>query len=181
MHKSSEVLVSPRIDFSSIFCEIFKQTTFKSFEEFERLFAEYERRTGCIHRVKSSCSVESDNKHRTTPRPLAFKYASVTFVCVHYGEPRKTGQGIRKQQKYLPCGCESLISLSASKDQLRLTRSVLVHNHAVKKEPRPSYAQQHRLKKDQQKQVGEVVMLNPWITELKNFIATKFSKNVTAR
>lgn len=178
MAESSEA-VSPLIEYNTLFNEIFQQITFRSFEEFEQLFTQYKQSTGSVYRVKTSCSIEADNQHRTNPRPLALKYASVTFVCVHYGEPRKNGQGIRKKQRYLPCGCESLISLSASNDQLRLTRSVLAHNHALKKELQPFYTQHRRLNKDQEKQVEEIVKLNPGNKQLKKFISTKFSKVVT--
>lgn len=166
-------------DCTAVFNEIFLQKSFRSFEEFDTLFREFKHRSGSVYRVKTSHNIEKDNQHRITPRPLELKYASVTFVCVHYGEPRTHGLGVRKKQRYLACGCESLISLSASKDELKLTRVVLVHNHEVKQELQPFYAQNRRLAKDEKKQMEEFVQLNPGNKHLKKLVEKKFSKVVT--
>ena len=109
-------------DCSDIFKDVFSDIIFKSFAEFEQQFNEFKKRSGSVYRVKTSCSVETENKSREVHLPSELRYSSVTYVCVHYGEPRKNGTSQRIKQRYLPCGCQSLISLPSSKTALKITR-----------------------------------------------------------
>ena len=40
--------------------------------------------SGSVFRVKSSTSIEVENKKRKTPIPQQFQYANVHFCCVHF-------------------------------------------------------------------------------------------------
>ena len=102
-------------DLTSIFSDIFPEDSFSSFEQFEALFNKFQEDTGSVSRVKSSSSAEFENKRRQHPIPKELKYGSVTYVCVHYGSPKKKGLGLRKKQRYLACGCNVSLSLSARK------------------------------------------------------------------
>jgi hypothetical protein len=53
-----------------------------------------------VYRVKSSSSVSSENVKRKNPIPERMEYASITFCCVHYGEPKMKGRGVRKKQRW---------------------------------------------------------------------------------
>ena len=164
---------------SVAFEQVFDKDTFKSFEDFECKFQEYQQQTGSVYRVKTSTSVDYENRRRKNPLPASLKYSSVTFVCVHYGVPKKTGAGVQKKQWYLPCGCESYISLVARKDCLVIVKSLLSHNHDIDQSLQQFYGQRRRLTEGQMAEVEDVVRLNPGNKQLKSFLQMKFNKVVT--
>ena len=54
---------------SDIFKEVFSVTAFSSFEEFEQQFNHFKKKTGSVYQIKTSCSVEAENKLRESPLP----------------------------------------------------------------------------------------------------------------
>jgi len=52
-----------------------------------------------VFRVKSSTSIEVENRKRKNPIPQQYKYANVHFCCVHFGDKKMSGKGIRAKQR----------------------------------------------------------------------------------
>ncbi|XP_066969260.1 uncharacterized protein [Macrobrachium rosenbergii] len=166
-------------DTASVFRDTFSSDTFSSFDEFDYLFKKYQNQTGSVFRVKSSSSVISENKRRQHQIPSELKYGSVSFVCVHYGNPSRKGLGIRQRQRYLPCGCNVLVALTARKNKLVITKTYLQHNHEVSVALQPFYSQKRRLTSSEMGDVEDVVKLNPDNKQLKSFLQGKYNKAVT--
>lgn len=164
---------------SETFAQVFIAETFKCFNDFEEKFKAFQQETGSVYRVKSSTSVEFENKRRKKPLPACLKYSNVVFVCVHYGVPKKSGVGVRMKQRYLPCGCESSISLTARNDCLVINNKMLSHNHEVNQELQQFYGQRRRLTTGQLAEVEDVIRMNPGNKQLKSFLQSKFNKVVT--
>lgn len=68
--------------------------------EFEKLFNKFKAETGSVFRIKSSCSIAYENSRRKKHFiPSRFKFVTVRYCCVHYGQPKVAGQGIRTKQR----------------------------------------------------------------------------------
>ena len=166
------------MDTSSAFQEIFICDSFDTFEEFEIMFEEFQLQTGSVFRVKSSSSVQTENKRIRQKYPECLKYASVTYVCVHYGQARLLGRNVRVKQSYLACGCEAKVSLCIRKNKLTFTQKYLIHNHNVSPELQQNYPKYRRLTDEEFHQVKDMVkVVAP--SKLTSYIRERFSKNVT--
>ncbi|XP_076060815.1 uncharacterized protein LOC143036850 [Oratosquilla oratoria] len=155
---------------------------FSSFEEFEVQFKAFQKETGSVFRTKSSSLVAQENKRRKTPIPDAIKYGSITYCCVHYGQPKCRGQGVRPKQRYLPCGCEVLIRLSYSCGSLVVTQANLQHNHSLDHTSASFYAANRRLSSKERDSLQDVIQtLNPCTKELKDYVKLKYDKELTPK
>uniref|UniRef100_A0A5S6QJV0 FAR1 domain-containing protein n=1 Tax=Trichuris muris TaxID=70415 RepID=A0A5S6QJV0_TRIMR len=98
---------------------------FSSFSEFEALFERWKAENYHPFRVASSETLRLPDG---TVDPV-FKYRYIVYHCAHYGAPRIRGCGKRRNQNYLPCGCQAMLRLnySWSENALRLTTLCSVH------------------------------------------------------
>ncbi|KFD47382.1 hypothetical protein M514_11745 [Trichuris suis] len=98
---------------------------FSSFSEFEALFERWKAENYHPFRVASSETLRLPDG---TVDPI-FKYRYIVYHCAHYGAPRIRGCGKRRNQNYLPCGCQAMLRLnySWSENALRLTTLCAVH------------------------------------------------------
>ncbi|XP_071540612.1 uncharacterized protein [Panulirus ornatus] len=168
------------VDLTEHFNRIFAQTTFNSFQEFEELFNQFKRETGSVFRIKSSCSVTYENSRRKKHFiPARFKFVSVKYCCVHYGQPKIAGQGIRTKQRYLPCGCECVLSVSYNRGALVISQATMQHNHEVSNEMAPYYAINRRISNSELKQVADVIELMPSSRALQQFLQEHFHRPTT--
>ena len=76
----------------------------------------------------------SGKKYSTDPVDVTkFEYTYYSVRCVHYGEARSRGKGLRPNQRHFPMGCQAKIT--ASYDKLRnkiVVREFDVkHNHCI--------------------------------------------------
>ncbi|XP_053639354.2 uncharacterized protein [Cherax quadricarinatus] len=177
-------------DLTQHFQSIFDRTTFRSFKEFEDLFNQFKKETGSVFRIKSSCSVAYENSRRKKHFiPAHFKFVSVRYCCVHYGQPKIAGQGIRMKQRYLPCGCECFLYVSYNRGALVISQAAMQHNHEVSNQMAPYYAINRRISNEELRQVADVIELIPSSRALQHFLQEHFhrpttlqdAKNVRAR
>nr|XP_045601218.1 uncharacterized protein LOC123759979 [Procambarus clarkii] len=173
----SEPLV---VDLTDQFVRIFTKTSFNSFEDFEDTFNQFKRETGSVFRIKSSSSVAYENSRRKKHFiPDRFKFVSVRYCCVHYGQPKIAGQGIRVKQRYLPCGCECLLSVSYSRGALVISQAVMQHNHEVSNDMAPYYAINRRITNRELREVADVIELIPSSRALQHFLQEHFHRPTT--
>ncbi|KAG7159520.1 uncharacterized protein LOC121877326 [Homarus americanus] len=168
------------VDLAHHFDRVFAHTTFNSFKEFEDLFNQFKKETGSVFRIKSSCSVVYENSRRKKHFiPARFKFVSVKYCCVHYGQPKIAGQGIRTKQRYLPCGCECVLSLSYNRGALVISQANMQHNHEVSNEMAPYYAINRRISNSELRQVTDVIELISSSRELQQFLQEHFNRPIT--
>lgn len=168
------------VDLTQQFNRIFVQTSFNSFKEFEKLFNKFKAETGSVFRIKSSCSVAYENSRRKRNFiPSHFKFVTVRYCCVHYGHPKMAGQGIRTKQRYLPCGCEAMLSVSYNCGALVISQANMRHNHDVSCEMAPFYAINRRISNAELKQVADVVEVMSNSRALQHFLRVQFRRATT--
>ncbi|KAK4321909.1 hypothetical protein Pmani_007317 [Petrolisthes manimaculis] len=168
------------VDFTPQFDRIFVQTTFNSFREFEEVFNKFKAETGTVFRIKSSCSVAYENSRRKRHFvPARFKFVSVRYCCVHYGQPKIAGQGIRSKQRYLPCGCECMLSLSYNRGALVISQAAMQHNHEVNSQMAPYYAINRRISNSELRQVAGMIESMPSSRALQQFLQRQFHRHTT--
>ncbi|XP_063597020.1 uncharacterized protein LOC134773581 [Penaeus indicus] len=177
---SAEGLDSCVVDLAEDFTRVFNVNSFGSFQEFEKLFNKFKEETGSVFRVKSSCSVAYENSRRKKHFiPARFKFVSIKYCCVHYGQPKVTGQGIRTKQRYLPCGCGCVLSLAYNRGALFISQVIMQHNHEVSNEMAPYYAINRRISNSELKQVAHVIDLMPSSRALQQFLQEHFHRPIT--
>ncbi|XP_050733096.1 uncharacterized protein LOC127006801 isoform X1 [Eriocheir sinensis] len=168
------------VDLTQQFNRVFVQTTFNSFKEFEMLFNKFKAETGSVFRIKSSCSIAYENSRRKKHLiPSRFKFVTVQYCCVHYGQPKVAGQGIRTKQRYLPCGCESMLSLSYNRGALVISQANMRHNHEVSSEMAPFYAINRRITNAELLEVAGAVEMIPNSRSLRHFLQIHFQRPTT--
>ena len=82
--------------------------------------------------------------------------------CVHYGEARSRGKGLRPNQRHFPMGCQVKIITSYDKLQNKIVvreADIIKHNHCTGSDVVQRYPSR-RLNKAEQK-VEEIIGLKP--------------------
>ena len=87
------------------------------------------------------------------------------YRCVHYGEPRKRGKGIRPTQHHfaLQCPAELHISYDHNVKKFTVRRCNLNHCHPIGRDILPHYPFNRRLDSDQISEVRDIVSFGPKI------------------
>ena len=72
-------------------------------------------------------------KAKTPTIDEKWKYTYYLVKCIHFGEARQTGKGIRPKQKHFAKGCTAMISVSYDGDLRKLVvrKCNLLHNHRL--------------------------------------------------
>ncbi|XP_045594894.2 uncharacterized protein [Procambarus clarkii] len=171
-------------DVSSYFNDVFlPKKHYKTYEELEHNLKKFQVLSGTVLRIKNSSSVEYENKRKNIQIPVCIKYFTVTYSCVHYGNYRSKGKGVRPNRGYLACGCEFLISAKYS-DKLNglfISKKNLIHNHKLNVKTAHLYARNRCLNSQQLQEVSDILRMNPSNKELQAFLHNKFGKAVTLR
>ena len=93
-------------------------TPFKSFQQFQTALGELKRSANHPLRVYNSQTATDYNKKRinkifTEPVDAdKIKYTYYSVRCVHYGDSRQCGKGIRPNQNTFSLGCKAKITVS---------------------------------------------------------------------
>lgn len=100
--------------------------------------------------------------------------------CVHYGEPRKRGKGIRPTQHHfaLQCPAELYISFDHRTKKFTVRRSNLDHCHPIGQDILPHYPFKRQLDSDQLKEVQGVITLGPKLKLVRQHILKQYGKKV---
>ncbi|GMS79404.1 hypothetical protein PENTCL1PPCAC_1579, partial [Pristionchus entomophagus] len=80
---------------------------FSSFEEFRLSMEDWMNRNYQPFRIASSEKL--NHCEPTVDDSICYRY--LVYHCIHYGNPRKRGEGRRPNQNYLACGCGATIRL----------------------------------------------------------------------
>ncbi|KAE9079490.1 hypothetical protein PF007_g23425, partial [Phytophthora fragariae] len=128
-------------------------------EAFETYFSEYMRATSQLYRVRSSTPPETRNKKIKAklkweradliPEDCGFHYKK--YECTHAGQTKPRGEGRRTGHLVRGTGCKATISatLMLKEDegayQVKVTRCVVVHNHAIDHNIYSNYPSQRRI------------------------------------
>ena len=102
------------------------------------------------------------------------------YRCVHYGEPRKRGKGIRPTQHHfaLQCPAELHISYDHNVKKFTVRRCNLNHCHPIGRDILPHYPFNRRLDSDQISEVRDIVALGPKLKLVRQYILRQFGKRV---
>ena len=94
-------------------------TRFESFPQFQEALEELKRNGSHPLRVYNSQSAEDYNKKRVSKKFFTervdaekIKYTYYSVRCVHYGDTRHRGNGIRPNQQSFSLGCKAKITIS---------------------------------------------------------------------
>nr|XP_053646509.1 uncharacterized protein LOC128698332 isoform X2 [Cherax quadricarinatus] len=151
-------------DLSQCFTDIFGPAAqYDCFQAFQEDLCRFQEVSGSILRVKNSSSVAKDNKRRKTAVPDRMQYSSITYCCIHFGQPKIRSKGLRPKQRYLPCGCQFFITASYSYklDTLLITKKNLIHNHNLDMDMAKLRAKNRHRDVNQLKEVNDVFQINP--------------------
>ena len=92
---------------------------FESFRQFETALEELKHDGNHPLRVYNSQTAEDYNKKRVTKKIFTepvdvkkIKYTYYSVRCVHYGDTRHRGKGIRPNQRSFSLGCKAKITVS---------------------------------------------------------------------
>ncbi|KAH8032801.1 hypothetical protein HPB51_001936 [Rhipicephalus microplus] len=127
---------------------------FDSFVEFDRAFRDFQVTTNTLFVTKASKTVDIVNSRLSaglTKFHAKLKFANITYACKHGGAVRKTGSGIRPQQRTMKKGCPAKIIVAARRasQQLEVTAVNLEHNHEVSPETYKAYSECRQLNEEE--------------------------------
>ena len=133
--------------------------TFSSFSEFEAELRRIKVEGNHILRMFNSQSAKDYNRKRSPTQLLVdenqFQYTYYSARCVHYGEPRCRGKGVRSHRRSFALGCPVKITASHDKFQrkLKVNHCVLKHSHRTSKNIIKHYPSERKLAKDQESDI----------------------------
>ncbi|XP_075729617.1 uncharacterized protein LOC142771693 [Rhipicephalus microplus] len=130
---------------------------FDSFVEFDRAFRDFQVTTNTLFVTKASKTVDIVNSRLSaglTKFHAKLKFANITYACKHGGAVRKTGSGIRPQQRTMKKDCPAKIIVAARRasQQLEVTAVNLEYNHEVSPETYKAYSECRQLNEEEGKQ-----------------------------
>lgn len=138
---------------------------FDSFVEFDRAFRDFQVTTNTLFVTKARKTVNIVNSRLSadlTKLDAKLKFANITYACKHGGAVRKTGSGIRPQQRTMKKDCTAKIIVSARRasQQLEVTAVNLEHNHEVSPETYKAYSECRQLNEEEVNFVRPLIELN---------------------
>ncbi|XP_075737794.1 uncharacterized protein ZSWIM9-like [Rhipicephalus microplus] len=138
---------------------------FDSFVEFDRAFRDFQVTTNTLFVTKASKTVDIVNSRLSaglTKLDAKLKFANITYACKHGGAVRKTGSGIRPQQRTMKKDCPAKIIVAARRasQQLEVTAVNLEHNHEVSPETYKAYSECRQLNEEGVNFVRPLIELN---------------------
>ncbi|POM69320.1 Hypothetical protein PHPALM_14399, partial [Phytophthora palmivora] len=127
--------------------------------DLEAYLKSYSKRTFQIYSVRTNTPVQKRNERMEAnmsccrPIPEEFKFYNKTYVCTHYGSPRRsTGRGARPHQHSRRIGCEAQINAcvrEAGGRKVCITKQKTGHNHAVGEEVYQHYHEARTVSDDE--------------------------------
>ena len=80
--------------------EDFINRKFANSDEFDNSFKTFQRSNKCSFRTKNSeTSSKANEKNKHKINEELFKYSRKEFICVHFGEPKGRGKGVKSKTK----------------------------------------------------------------------------------
>ncbi|KAL3224807.1 hypothetical protein MRX96_049418 [Rhipicephalus microplus] len=126
---------------------------FDSDFEFDRAFRDFQVATNILFVTKASKTVDVVNSRLfagLTKLGSKLKFTNITYVCKHGGVVRKTGTGLRPQQRTMKKDCMAKIIVTARRASqlLEVTVVNLEHNHEVSSETYKAYSECRQLNEE---------------------------------
>ena len=186
--KDSESIVTPSAQQADP--RLYVGKSFSSFAEFQHDLDELKKGGSHPFRVFNSQTGKNYNmkrvgrKYSTDPVDITkFEYTYYSVRCVHYGDVRSRGKGLRPNQRHFPMGCQAKITASYDKLQNKIIvrEFDIEHNHRTGDEIMQHYPSARRLSKTEQKDVEEIIGLKPNNKHVQNLISKKYGKHVTLK
>lgn len=162
-----------------------KGKRFFTFSEVESAL-ERLRKTGHhpLRVFNSQTGRDYNRKHADQPVDVdKFQYTYYSIRCVHSGQPRRRGKGIRPIQRSFSLGCEAKITLSYNKalNCLVVKECLLDHNHRTGEEVHKHYPSTRRLSMEESKEIVDILSLKPNNKHVRDHVVRKFGKVVTLK
>ncbi|EEY63330.1 uncharacterized protein PITG_23336, partial [Phytophthora infestans T30-4] len=120
------------------------ETQFRSWEEFEAYFAQYQARSFQIYRTRTNTSVPVRNARiyaqgsKACKNPDEWDQYAKTYACTHYGKFRSQATSKRPRQESRASGCSAQINVCVQEINkathtfaLMITKCHLEHNHTL--------------------------------------------------
>ena len=100
--------------------------------------------------------------------------------CVHYGEPRKRGKGIRPTQHHfaLKCPAKLYVSYNHHIEKFEVRKCNLDHCHPIGPDIMPHYPFKRRVVGDELKEIEDLISLAPKLKLVRQYILKKIGKQV---
>lgn len=163
---------------------------FPSFADVESALDELKKIEYHPLRVYNSQKGEDYNKKRLSRKypgePVdvtKFQYTYCSVRCVHYGQPRHCGKGLRPIQQSFSLGCQAKITPSYNKSLncLVVTECCLDHNHRIGEDIYKHYPSARKLSKEEERNIAEILSLKANSKHVRQLIARKYGKFVTLK
>ena len=159
--------------------------TFTSFAEFEKCLKDFKEQNNHPLRVFNSQTAKNYNSKHPADHvdEERFLYTYYSVRCVHYGEPRHRGKGVRCHQRSFAKNCPVKITVTFDKveQKLKIRDCYLEHCHRTGKEIIKHYTSMRRLSEQQEKEIQDVLTLRPNNKLLLGMVEKKFGKFMTLR
>ena len=164
--------------------------SFSSFSDVESALNELKKDGKHPLRVFNSQKCEHYNQKRLSRKypgeavdASKFQYTYYSVRCVHYGEGRCRGKGLRPVQRSFSLGCQAKITLSYNKGlkSLVVSECNLDHNHRIGEEIFRHYPSARKLSRDEEKHVSEILGLKANSKHVHDLIVKKYGKFVSLK
>ena len=126
---------------------------------------------------------EDYNRKRLSCKYVSkFQYTYYSVRCVHYGQPRRRGKGLRPIQRPFSFGCQAKTTLAYNKrlNCVVVRECELHHNHRTGEEIYRHYPSARRLSKDEEKDITEILGLKANSKHIRDLIV-RYGKFVTLK
>jgi len=159
--------------------------TFTSFVDFEKYLEDFKKQNNHPLRVFNSQTARNYNSKHPDDYvdEERFSYTYYSVRCVHYGEPRHRGKGVRCHQRSFALNCPVKITVTYDKveQKLKIRDCNLEHCHRTGKDIIKRYPSMRRLTEQQEKEIEDVLTLRPNNKLVLGMVEKKFGKFMTLR
>lgn len=135
------------VDLEEQFNSFFPIREFSSFEEFEKVFREFQRATATSYVFHTSTSRELWQRRRREVIPENFRYKYVCLRCIHSTKKKRKPSTLYRFEDY---NCPSKITLGYRENKMHLIHTDLKHNHPIAEGNPEFYSKNRRLSPEQE-------------------------------
>ncbi|KAH8027138.1 hypothetical protein HPB51_002321 [Rhipicephalus microplus] len=148
--------------------------------------SDFQVATNTLFATKASKTVDVVNSRLSaglTRLDSKLKFVNITYVCKHGGVVRKTGTGIRPQQRTMKKDCPAKITVTTCRANqlLEVTVVNLEHNHEVSPETYKAYSECRQLNEEEVNFVRPLIELNNRPSLIVEKLRQEAGKAVTAK
>lgn len=156
------------VDCSAVFEEIMQGKLFDTFHDLQSRIDEFQRVTGSLYAKRNTKRFPAESPNANT-----LVYKSFAYECYHYGT-HASDSNLQRIRRSAKIGCRSRIHVSCYRNQLKIVRYDVKHNHDVAPERAKTYPRNRRLSQPQIEVVESMLQNTQENHVIKEFIESGF-------